>query len=928
MHEDALLCRHIVSNLNGEFNKLLKTTPSKPLAFIMALLCITKDFAPKRAPEKISLKTIKKVGNTRFFVTEYITWGETSDSNESVVQTEVKKNYTDVDTRIPLGNSPSIDLMTNPLPNRFLIYPADERTETYFDISLFFNKNIIDEDIFLMWTSNTANSIVTLCQLMFDSHISEFEKIRNDVATACVEHGSSALKSNIWGFYDKILKTNSQFSLDSHEIWVYALYNAELLRNIIIGDIMCSDILGDKCLCKIDRFSLCSRDLSVADVSPCCVVCLRRELSRDKTDPEHIIKKILNINPKKIIECKTDFNKNVSTNSSLPDAVGNDIKIWPYDNRPAIEYFNTVLYTIYVLSRDSQNGGERFSMFTSKNALEEIENLWKLIDSKDGNMDFPRFLENYLKQWQHDNELFLRPEWLVGWFVTRLFQSDAFADHRYGNSYSTDERLHFHQRFSTVCLYLLFWMRVFGDTTQASFSDVKGGRQEYLESLIHMLCEYAHVDGKLTRTARLSKTMRFMWAQQAVLYTVSEHYRDHLHHVLEVCLLGLFFMNLRPSSHSTLFFASRMKTKEAVFKTTYDGKKIESQTLRNWIVTSLLHDVGYALKLIEYPVSHLAFFQETTSETFWNEMDKTFNTVQKEQGKHCCDRMKQYTGLILPDDTKSVDHGVLSAMVIASHLNKVHQKEWIDDMRWAIDAAALHNILKEPIIFNQRPMAFLLHLCDNLQEWNRPLIQGEALRQSMLINIVHSPSVATHKNRPFVDYLAVNVKYEGQMSRIVGDKLKIRMLFGPAEELNYYPPLTWVGHTQQMQRIKDCHLPISITLQHPVRKTSSKSKVSSYEMDCFQAFLRTDTHQELGSRSHDTSPTGNAVLRQWAQDIHKPNQWLHYQKDEKHERVIFDLNRCDGKRVIDKTPDNYISKYIAWISAYRGISRMDEYGFI
>lgn len=715
----------------------------------------------------------------------------------------------------------------------------------------------------------------------------------------------------------------------SPEMWMYALYSGECLRKTIVGDKTVKRLAITPAHCGWNhKYTTCKKEETV--IFPCILAALRSalwEIRNSKaamgTTPDEDVclpqcyewpdahrsaSTLFGIAD--ILEQDIDFGKIPPFHSDLiprpadkhvttPEGISHALFNWAFGKRPFIEYANTILFAIHTLATEDKPDQYR-------HALGAIEKLWpKVMGAASGGVSFPDSLNAYMQLWSNDNQLYLNPDWLMSWFAVELFKSRAF--HAYvvspgSSSFCDAERLQFHKHFSTLCMYSLFWMRCFGETLDEKFSDVKGGYKDLLESLIYLLCEYAYIDGELPRTAGLRKIMYFMWGQQAALYALAETYRDHLHHVIEVCLLGLFFMRLKNTNQSSFF--------------RFGPSPGYQPDIRNWIVGSLLHDMGYALKLVSYPLEHLGFFQEAVCEAFWKKLHAEYKTLQKEY-------IPKSVAALAPDinlsesSESAVNHGVLSALIIASHLNSVDTPEWRSDMHAAIEAAALHDYKAEHISPKKHPLAFLLWFCDNLQEWDRPLLQGHQFRQSLLVNIVRSPDHATHSNRPYVRYLAINARLTASNeAELVEKTLKCRMVFEKPDEVQHYPPFTWVGHTLQMQRVKDCILPIELTLEHPQLKESSNG-ASRYSMVCFQTFLSEEDNGSLRLRKSDSRIVDNAALRQWAVDAHEDLSWYRYTNDGNWEKFVFSLSQCNGEPVILQQPNDFIPDYKKWLDKFR-----------
>jgi hypothetical protein len=79
----------------------------------------------------------------------------------------------------------------------------------------------------------------------------------------------------------------------------------------------------------------------------------------------------------------------------------------------------------------------------------------------------------------------------------------------------------------------------------------------------------------------------------------------------------------------------------------------------------------------------------------------------------------------LPGTFPLYDHGVLGAVNIVSHLESRNVQ--IDSViREALIAIAFHNNPNvKNISLNEHPIAFLLILCDQLQDWNRVIIRND-----------------------------------------------------------------------------------------------------------------------------------------------------------------------------------------------------------
>jgi len=406
-------------------------------------------------------------------------------------------------------------------------------------------------------------------------------------------------------------------------------------------------------------------------------------------------------------------------------------------NRFHIEYFRTVLFAINMIGLSA----ERDAIVTA----DKVKSIQKLWDNKlKTGVSLHDFIKDYLKLWKlgnsskakHEKSIVLTQEWLMAWFALQVLNSKTFEAYK-NNEFGPRKTIRFYHHLSTVFLYLLYWIRKYANTNLTPFFDVKNGYEAFLESLIYLISEYAYKDGGLTRNADIRRSLRYMWSHQSILYTISESYRDHLHHVLETCLMGLFFLRLDAQTH-----------KQHGFFGIFDNNFHEQQLIRNWIVTALFHDVGYGVEMLKRQINHLSFFETEVVVDLKKKIDEKLDELEKKlciDSRICLNQYLSQTKTETFKDLKRFDHGIISALQIVYLVEKPDQ-EWWQDMNMAIEAAVLHNYSKAKIDHNKAPLAFLLFLCDHLQEWDRPYIEGEQMRYSLLVNLIRPNSKPCQMN--------------------------------------------------------------------------------------------------------------------------------------------------------------------------------------
>ena len=609
------------------------------------------------------------------------------------------------------------------------------------------------------------------------------------------------------------------------------------------------------------------------------------------------------------------FKEDKNNFQHVPEDLIDPVVDFSINHRFHIEYFRTILFAINIIGLTAEREAR-----VTVDQVKFIQDLWK--DKLKKTAHLHDFIKKYLKLWKlsqpskskNKKSIVLTQEWLMAWFAMQVLNSKTFEAYK-NNEFGPRKTIRFYRHLSTVFLYLLYWIRKYANTNLTPFFDVENGYEAFLGSLIYLISEYAYKDGALTRNADICRSLRYMWSHQSILYTISESYRDHLHHVLETCLMGLFFLRLDGETH-----------KQHGFFGIFDNNFDEQQLIRNWIVTALFHDVGYGVEMLKRQINHLSFFETEVVVDLKKKIDEKLDKLEKKlciDSRRCLNQYLSQTKAETFKDLKQFDHGIISALQIVYLVEKPDQ-EWWQDINMAIEAAALHNYSKAKIDHNKAPLAFLLFLCDHLQEWDRPYIEGEQMRYSLLVNLIRPNSKPCH-NESMVKFLVLEGIYlDDELNPIsckASEKLTFVLHFASAEKQKYHPPLAWVGNCKDFQRIDNCNLPISIQFNHPV--SSSKSKNYQYDMNLFDDFLdesgRSGHNRELCGKKE----IGNSVLREWIRTARDQSSWFKYDIDKKvpdgehMEQMTIELQKTNDKTFIPCFPTRLVNHYIDWAERCR-----------
>lgn len=288
---------------------------------------------------------------------------------------------------------------------------------------------------------------------------------------------------------------------------------------------------------------------------------------------------------------------------------------------------------------------------------------------------------------------------------------------------------------------------------------------EELDSLLYMVDRYVHVEIGVEKKLNIREKLGRQIAAEVHLHLSAPHYRDHLLHVIDVFLLGHLILNTRISwigkarvpmiDHLCKIGSSRKDDDTAL--------SLREEWLRNWAVASLLHDIGYQIGHKERvskdeEVWQKYFALDTTDgpgnlhlgpksipanglfQKSHKEMDFLKNLYQEITG------VSTVCKAMLPSlDDSLTDHGVLSALRVSQvlvHADNHHatkenklSSSLIEKYQHAIHAISFHNLHSVKITLEKNPLACLLRLCDELQEWDRRRVNIEKVIKGLYLDI-------------------------------------------------------------------------------------------------------------------------------------------------------------------------------------------------
>ncbi|MBM4285504.1 MAG: hypothetical protein FJ128_09680 [Deltaproteobacteria bacterium] len=514
------------------------------------------------------------------------------------------------------------------------------------------------------------------------------------------------------------------------------------------------------------------------------------------------------------------------------------------------------------------------------------------------------FLDVWAKESEEGN-LLITSEWLIVWFAKKILQDRKWL-HTLKEVYTPNGRAEFYYRFSAYFLYVLFLIRYFGEPNLFRFSDITEGYERFVDASLYLLAEYAHRVEQLPLNIPLYQILTgHIWANEAILYTIQDNYRDHHHHVWNVCLLGMVLL-------------------EAGLVTRLDpdwekDANLARQRRRNWLLAGLLHDIGYGLNLNRHMLGHLNFLQGSPCLT---QFLKGLNDYHDRSARELSVELDKWINFGKLQGT--LDHGVVSALYLL-FLDRAPQRPeepvlpaqaWLKDIPEAFVATGKHNLDGVTISPKDDPLALLLLLCDHLQEWDRPHIDAMHLRRSMSASL-HRPGQTVTLGKTVLRCLKANLSWQSDRVHLsCNQPVQIKLYYKDAGQERFQPAVIWCQNTYEFQRINFAEWPadleIDLEVIHPVSQELSRG-LRLWEMDLFEDFARKD-QECLG-------------LWAWFKAARAGTPGFSYQKvespalpQETFKWVLkhggFDLSRppttSEASRIIEAFPPGLYLRYTLW----------------
>lgn len=259
-------------------------------------------------------------------------------------------------------------------------------------------------------------------------------------------------------------------------------------------------------------------------------------------------------------------------------------------------------------------------------------------------------------------------------------------------------------------------------------------------------------NGKIDATKKakfinlLNKMIEYEW----LLTATGDKYRANSIHQIRVFLLG--FVLLYKCGFRNLI--TELPKKER-------GNFNDSDIDIIWLYASLFHDIGYLLeKLNQIQDKIRSWTSEFSIVTTKCDISMKANDQMKvDETIRILSTSSQLDIKYFKDGYDNNDHGILSALIVRDEFGEIWRQSYINI---GIQAMAIHNLKREAILFNKNPFAFLLMLCDEIQEWERP---SRMWGHFQLINPIKQITLKNKPNNP--GKINLQIYYDFSTPRII-----------------------------------------------------------------------------------------------------------------------------------------------------------------
>lgn len=499
--------------------------------------------------------------------------------------------------------------------------------------------------------------------------------------------------------------------------------------------------------------------------------------------------------------------------------------------------------------------------------------------------------EGRTDSYAEQSRLRIDSDWLIGWLASNALLSDRLSQYHgldsavpgRGKS-SPAEAMRYLACLSEIILYAIHCARHWwrkqelptesrhkGAFRRPAFADVPAYMSPSLtEAQLFVLCEYAYheigVHRELSLFERLVRQLRY----ELSLYASGGYYRDHLYHVIDVCLLGELLLR---STLSPCLSEAHTETLAGMLNGLIQSESANSAMpeenlitpgpqgiLQDWYVAALCHDLGYLVEktgALLKPVAQVAGpglhqFHASMQRGLASGRDRISAVVASELTNSPHPHPSQ-------EDLKKVpatDHGIVAWLHLHDWLAQINSQPGF--LAHALTAILRHNLPAQEVNVCREPLTLLLILCDHLQEWGRPRVPADPLARGLMeaLRFSEQPQFGerVRSHQLFVEgiqaCLVPGNSATSDASQDTGnrrllqtsldDQLQFEIQYVEAQEGDFEPALTWLWLCRDLQCFGSHRtqfpLHIKIKLTHTPPRIWRMLPWRPLEMDLLQEF--------------------------------------------------------------------------------------------
>lgn len=534
--------------------------------------------------------------------------------------------------------------------------------------------------------------------------------------------------------------------------------------------------------------------------------------------------------------------------------------------------------------------GQNFDEFQT---IKWVQNQRKYISEINIHLDQLRQLSsNFFTGFSFDNvhingslnsELHIQTKTLINYFFNQWLTNSNQIRKNLQNGFLTDiefcRNLH---GITTVSHYLYINNRVTDEV-------------DLIHRLMQLISDFCHYELEIPSRIDLRAHLLHIARGEPALHSLKPYYRDHFLHSLQVSFLGHLLLETKIDNSHFLWQIVAKKLKIPVEK-----KKV----LQLWYLAALLHDIGYTMDMLLSSRKHLGFFKHAQN---INELNNNIDQSIK--------KLSSIGGISFSNnDNIGCDHGIVGAIHLDSLIQQISKEENIDIQFYnaSIKAIALHNLRNHryKLKFSEEPIAFILAICDQIQEWRRSqlpfstapnvLLTGfnkvgnDQNQNEGLKNVNVNISTSRHENGD----LDLELNSDNK-------KLEFVLEYGDLINKNCNVFNIWLDATLNFQRLDFDSFPIDIfvTYKTPFYKNNQ--------------YRQSQLHR-LRNAAHDTHMS---YLQDWFPNIQSKSSNTHYSyngaiihtlSDDFHDILTIDLKKLSQKALITKDLETFRKSLKEW----------------